>query len=45
MKKKEFAVAVALLSASSALCLRIMKKVTVATISSVNSIYRMRFST
>ena len=27
MKKKEFAVAVALLSASSALCLRIMKKV------------------
>ena len=27
MKKKEFAVAVALLSASSALCLRLMKKV------------------
>ena len=27
MKKKEFAIAVALLSASSALCLRLMKKV------------------
>ena len=27
MRKKEFAIAVALLSASSALCLRLMKKV------------------